>query len=181
MDPSARELTRHLTARLLRVQIPSNLQPGYRLNFTLAAMQGTDASSSADTGAQRSKNGVEWKSTADSSPNPKSASLSKESIVPQRSPAVHDQPKAEDPHSKGEAAAQACIPVVCQSKATEFLPSSLDCTFTRVMGIHTEVSCLVYRLFMARLFFKFEECRHPAAIFFLFPLFFLRLLCIQFT
>ncbi|KAL3138640.1 hypothetical protein ABBQ32_006400 [Trebouxia sp. C0010 RCD-2024] len=62
---------------------------------------GTEVSSSADTGAHKSTNAVEWKSTADSEPNPMSAALSKESIVPQRSQAVHDQPtSAEDPHSK---------------------------------------------------------------------------------
>ncbi|KAL3155464.1 hypothetical protein ABBQ38_011019 [Trebouxia sp. C0009 RCD-2024] len=63
---------------------------------------GTEVSSSADTGAHKSTNAVEWKSTADSAPNPMSAALSKESIVPQRSQAVQDQPtSAEDPHSKG--------------------------------------------------------------------------------
>ena len=62
-------------------------------------------SSSPDTGTHKSKNGVEWKSTADSAPTPASASLSKESIVPQRSQAVHDQPTSDDggfPQSKGE-------------------------------------------------------------------------------
>ena len=49
-------------------------------------------SSSADTGTHKSKNKVEWKSTADSAPNPASAALSKESIVPQRSQAVDNQP-----------------------------------------------------------------------------------------
>lgn len=87
---------------------------------SMGAVQGTDVSSSADTGAQKSKNGVEWKSTADSTPNPKSPSLSKESIVPQRSQAVHDQPKAEDPHSKGQATAQACLLVFCQSNEIRY-------------------------------------------------------------
>ena len=69
----------------------------------MAEVQGPEVSSSADTGAQKSSNAVEWKSTADSAPNPISAALSKESIVPQRSQAVQDQPtSSEDPHSKGE-------------------------------------------------------------------------------
>lgn len=71
--------------------------------FPEVSLQGTEVSSSADTGAHKSTNAVEWKSTADSEPNPMSAALSKESIVPQRSQAVHDQPtSAEDPHSKGK-------------------------------------------------------------------------------
>ncbi len=61
-------------------------------------VQGAEVTSSEDTGAQQDK-AVEWKSTADS--GPKSASLSKESIVPQRSQAVHDQPTSEDLRSKG--------------------------------------------------------------------------------
>lgn len=36
-----------------------------------------------------------WKSTADSGPDSRSALLSKESIVPQRSQAVHDQPTSD--------------------------------------------------------------------------------------
>ena len=71
----------------------------------VSELQGTDVSSSADTGTHKSKKGVEWKSTADSAPNPASASLSKESIVPQRSQAVHNQPTSNEEgsrHSKGE-------------------------------------------------------------------------------
>ncbi|DBA96789.1 TPA: hypothetical protein ACH3X3_012958 [Trebouxia sp. C0006] len=61
---------------------------------------GPELSSSEDTGAHNARP-VEWKSTADSVPNHKSASLSKESIVPQRSQAVHDQPTLDDAHDKG--------------------------------------------------------------------------------
>lgn len=56
----------------------------------------TGGTSSEESGAKNGKT-AEWKSTADS--DPKSPSLSKESIVPQRSQAVHDQPTSE-PHSK---------------------------------------------------------------------------------
>lgn len=58
----------------------------------------TGETSSEHTGAAQNNKGVEWKSTADSAP--KNPSLSKESIVPQRSQAVHDQPEINDSHSK---------------------------------------------------------------------------------
>lgn len=60
---------------------------------------GPELSSSEDTGAHNARP-VEWKSTADSVPNHQTASLSKESIVPQRSQAVHDQPTLDDAHDK---------------------------------------------------------------------------------
>ncbi|DBA70974.1 TPA: hypothetical protein ACH3X2_011414 [Trebouxia sp. C0005] len=60
---------------------------------------GPELSSSEDTGAHNARP-MEWKSTADSAPNHKTASLSKESIVPQRSQAVHDQPALDDAHDK---------------------------------------------------------------------------------
>ncbi len=66
----------------------------------LMPIQGPELSSSEDTGAHNARP-VEWKSTADSAPNHKTASLSKESIVPQRSRAVHDQPTLDDAHDKG--------------------------------------------------------------------------------
>lgn len=56
--------------------------------------------SSEDTHPQNGQQ-AEWKSTADSGPDHMSASLSRESIVPQRSQAVHDQPTSDDPHKKG--------------------------------------------------------------------------------
>ncbi len=66
----------------------------------LMLIQGPELSSSEDTGAHNARP-VEWKSTADSAPDHKTASLSKESIVPQRSQAVHDQPTLDDAHHKG--------------------------------------------------------------------------------
>lgn len=77
----------------------------FRERHAVFGLQGTDVSSSADTGTNKSKNKVEWKSTADSAPNPASASLSKESIVPQRSQAVDDQPTSNtggSPDNKGK-------------------------------------------------------------------------------
>ena len=62
-------------------------------------LQGAETSSE-HTGAAQNNKGVEWKSTADSAP--KNPSLSKESIVPQRPQAVHDQPETNDPHDKGK-------------------------------------------------------------------------------
>lgn len=76
-------------------------------------IQGPEFSSSEDTGAHNARP-VEWKSTADSAPNHKTASLSKESIVPQRSQAVHDQPTLDDAHDKGGS-----------SRSTVFLTSKM--------------------------------------------------------
>ena len=71
-----------------------------KCNSFLTPIQGPELSSSEDTGAHNARP-VEWKSTADSVPNHQTASLSKESIVPQRSQAVHDQPTLDDAHDKG--------------------------------------------------------------------------------
>lgn len=74
-------------------------------------IQGPELSSSEDTGAHNARP-VEWKSTADSAPNHKSASLSKESIVPQRSQAVHDQPTLDDAHDKGGVIFTSCFETI---------------------------------------------------------------------
>ena len=93
------------------------------LNSKRSEVQGTDVSSSGETGTQKSTTGAEWKSTADSAPNPAHASLSKESIVPQRSQAVHDQPTSDEggsPHSKGEPWCLIALPSAAQSCSWKF-------------------------------------------------------------
>ena len=54
-----------------------------------------DSEGATGSGQEPGSNLAHWKSTADSAPDHQTARLSKESIVPQRSEAVHDQPTAD--------------------------------------------------------------------------------------